>query len=109
MPTNALTIGMKLRRLRLKQGYSQEHLAERAGLHPTYSGQVERGEKNITVESLSKIAEALEVPMGELFDDVQGNFSDANYPRKAYELFCRYTEAQQEGLYRILQEIGRLL
>ena len=42
------TIGRKLRQFRQKKGYSQETLADRAGLHPTYIGQVERGEKNIT-------------------------------------------------------------
>ena len=46
------TIGRKLRQYRQKQGYSQEALADRAGLHPTYIGQVERGEKNITVETV---------------------------------------------------------
>lgn len=49
------TIGRKLRQFRQKKGYSQETLADRAGLHPTYIGQVERGEKNITVETLAKI------------------------------------------------------
>ena len=39
------TIGRKLRQFRQKKGYSQETLADRAGLHPTYIGQVERGEK----------------------------------------------------------------
>ena len=52
------TIGRKLRQYRQKQGYSQEALADRAGLHPTYIGQVERGEKNITVETLGKITES---------------------------------------------------
>ena len=43
------TIGRKLRQFRQKKGYSQETLAARAGLHPTYIGKVERGENNITV------------------------------------------------------------
>lgn len=56
------TIGRKLRQFRQKKGYSQETLADRAGLHPTYIGQVERGEKNITVETLAKITTALGIP-----------------------------------------------
>ena len=56
------TIGCKLRQFRQKKGYSQETLADRAGLHPTYIGQVERGEKNITVETLAKITTALGIP-----------------------------------------------
>lgn len=56
------TIGIRLRQQRSRRGYSQERLAELAGLHPTYIGQIERGEKNLTVESLSKITQALGVP-----------------------------------------------
>ena len=62
------TIGRKLRQYRQKQGYSQEALADRAGLHPTYIGQVERGEKNITVETLGKITAALEIPITAVFE-----------------------------------------
>ena len=61
------TIGRKLRQFRQKKGYSQETLADRAGLHPTYIGQVERGEKNITVETLAKITTALGIPISSVF------------------------------------------
>ena len=64
------TIGRKLRQYRQKQGYSQEALADRAGLHPTYIGQVERGEKNITVETLGKITAALEIPITAVFEEL---------------------------------------
>ena len=67
------TIGRKLRQFRQKKGYSQETLADRAGLHPTYIGQVERGEKNITVETLAKITTALGIPISSVFDDVLSN------------------------------------
>ena len=62
------TIGIRLRQQRSRRGYSQERLAELAGLHPTYIGQIERGEKNLTVESLSKITQALGVPMSQLLE-----------------------------------------
>lgn len=60
-------IGERLSRRRLNVGYTQEHLAELADMHPTYIGQVERDEKNITIESLEKICIALDYPMDELF------------------------------------------
>jgi transcriptional regulator with XRE-family HTH domain len=59
--------GLRIRNLRKKQGLSQEDLADRAGLHPTYVGGVERGERNPSFESILKIAEALDVSPGQLF------------------------------------------
>ena len=51
--------GNKVREERLKQGLSQEELADRAGVHRTYIGMIERAEKNITLENIEKIAKAL--------------------------------------------------
>ena len=55
MSTISETVGKRLRIRRTELGYSQELTSEKAGLHPTYIGQVERGEKNLTIESLEKI------------------------------------------------------
>lgn len=46
--------GQRIRNYRVQQGLSQEKLAEMAGCHPTYIGQLERGEKNATLESIEK-------------------------------------------------------
>ena len=104
------TIGRKLRQFRQKKGYSQETLADRAGLHPTYIGQVER-EKNITVETLAKITTALGIPISSVFDDVLSNPmpSAENYPLRAYELFSSLSEKDQRRLYDILSQIRSLL
>jgi transcriptional regulator with XRE-family HTH domain len=58
--------GQNLRRLRTAKGISQEELALRAGLHRTYIGSVERGERNICLENMVNIAGALGVQMAEL-------------------------------------------
>jgi transcriptional regulator with XRE-family HTH domain len=55
--------------LRDERGYSQEELAERAGLHRNYVGGVERGERNVALENIVKLAKALSVPPKELFAD----------------------------------------
>jgi transcriptional regulator with XRE-family HTH domain len=58
-----------LRKLRDERGYSQEKLAERAGLHRNYIGGVERGERNVGLENIVKLARALSVSPRELFAD----------------------------------------
>jgi transcriptional regulator with XRE-family HTH domain len=65
--TITLKFGTTVRSFRVKQNLSQEKLAEKADLHRTYIGMIERGEKNITLENIEKIAKALGVPMAELF------------------------------------------
>ena len=59
-------LGSKVRELRQSAGLSQEGLAERAGLHYTYVGGIERGERNPSLKSIEKIANALNVDIGEL-------------------------------------------
>jgi len=61
-------LGRKIRKERLAQSLSQERLGERAKLHRTYIGMIERGEKNITVMNLRKIADALGVEVKNLID-----------------------------------------
>jgi transcriptional regulator with XRE-family HTH domain len=63
--------GGRIRELRLQESISQEELAERAGVHRTYVGMIERGEKNITLLSLLKISSALNRKLAELFEDFQ--------------------------------------
>lgn len=60
--------GAAVRGRRLKLGMSQEALADRAGLHRTYVGAVERGERNISLINICKIAAALGVEPKDLFD-----------------------------------------
>ena len=61
------TIGERVRYFRLYRGFTQEELAEKANIHYTYIGGIERGERNISLETLNKITEALEISPTDLF------------------------------------------
>lgn len=62
------SLGTRLRELRQRAGISsQEALAERAGVHRTYVGRLERGESGVTVEALGAILAALGVSLSEFF------------------------------------------
>lgn len=59
--------GQRVRELREARDWSQEVLDDHSGLHWTYIGQVERGERNLTLLSIQKLAKGLKVEMAELF------------------------------------------
>ena len=61
-------VGERIRKARLAKGLSQEELAFEADLHRAYIGQIERGEKNIGVQNLQKIATALKIRISKLID-----------------------------------------
>jgi transcriptional regulator with XRE-family HTH domain len=59
----------RLRQIRQGKGLSQEELADRAGLHRTYVGSVERGERNISIDNIERLAKALEIDIIELLKE----------------------------------------
>ena len=61
--------GERVRTERGKLYLSQEELAEKAGLHRTYIGMIERAEKNITLINIKKIANALKISVSDLLDN----------------------------------------
>ena len=62
-------IGSRIRKLRAENGLSQEALAHLANLDRTYINSVENGRRNISIQNIGKIAAALQVSVGNFFDD----------------------------------------
>jgi transcriptional regulator with XRE-family HTH domain len=62
--------GRAVRKRRERLGVSQEEFADLCGLHRTYMGGIERGERNVSLVNLEKIARALKIGLSALFRDV---------------------------------------
>lgn len=105
MSSIASIVGQRLRNRRQELGYSQEYTSEKAGLHPTYIGQLERGEKNATIESIEKVCIALDLPMEDLFSKIINVDSKAKTAQKCYHLIINQPINDQENLYILLENI----
>ncbi len=105
----AKIVGQRIRNYRTKLGFSQEKLAELAGCHPTYIGQLERGEKNATLESIEKIASSLNVSLSKLLENLGGEKCDSqpNLPLECYEFLLAKSQEDQERIMRILKEMDQ--
>ncbi len=68
----AQEFGRRVRELRTRRGHSQESFAEVVGLHRTYVGGVERGERNVSLFNIVRLAQALETDAGDLMRGLQG-------------------------------------
>lgn len=108
MSNIAKVIGQRIRNYRTKKKLSQERLAELCGCHPTYIGQLERGEKNATIESVEKIANALDISLSKLFEKLGGQEdSSQDIPLVCYELISSKSEKEQEQLYKLLLDLEK--
>ncbi|MFB2839536.1 helix-turn-helix domain-containing protein [Floridanema evergladense] len=68
MDNRVKAFGLRVRYFRKRLGISQDDLADKANLHRTYVGAVERGERNISLLNILRLADALHVTAKELFD-----------------------------------------
>ncbi|MFF2912039.1 helix-turn-helix domain-containing protein [Paenibacillus sp. NPDC057934] len=98
------SVGNRIRELRKAKGWTQEHLAEAASLHYSYIGGVERGDRNISLETLEKIIAAFEVPAIEFF-----RFEDATERRKVLDehitLLSSKSVEEIAALTRVVREV----
>jgi transcriptional regulator with XRE-family HTH domain len=62
--------GRTVRRLRIAREFSQESFADEIGVHRTFMGSVERGETNISLDNIARIAKGLRITLAELFAEL---------------------------------------
>lgn len=95
-----------IRAMRASKGFSQEDLAEHCGLHRTYIGSVERGERNISLENIEKLAEALNVTAPQLLTPNVGQSDAERF--KSFEPYLRQLQelADKQGINDIFQDNG---
>ena len=71
MATINKKVGLSIQKYRKKKKWTQEELAFEANLHRAYIGQIERGEKNIGLQNLEKIAKALDVVLKDMLSNLE--------------------------------------
>ena len=69
--------GRVVQELRRQQDFSQESFADVVGVHRTYMGSIERGERNVSLRNLVKIADALKTPLSSLIASAESRVSGA--------------------------------
>ncbi len=107
MHTYSSTIGRRIRQLRNDISLSQEQLALKAGIAPSFLGEIERNMKKPSIDSIEKIATALEINLSELFNyniDTLAS-SDNFYLDKILIEVRNCSSAEQEALYRLLKQV----
>jgi transcriptional regulator with XRE-family HTH domain len=107
--TSKKIVAQNVRSLRLARHLSQEKLAERSGLHRTYVGSIERGERNISLENIDRLAAALEVAAVDLLAEtnIDNDIDDQAVFEKCIPALRRYQQlATKRGIGDIFQDNG---
>ncbi|MGW8958210.1 helix-turn-helix domain-containing protein [Paenibacillus sp. NPDC055715] len=99
-------IGAKIRQFRTLRGITQEQLAEASDSTGSYIGKLERGEVNVQIKTLEKIAEAMGTNVFAFFDyDPYEELRSQPWTWECVHLLSQQNEADQNKAYRILKEL----
>jgi transcriptional regulator with XRE-family HTH domain len=114
------SLGRRIRELRSKQGWTQEQFAEHCGVHRTYMGHVERGEKNVSLSTVLRVSNALGIRISALFGRAQGASSQSAPPKPVAASHARLhrpdtdrlldeLQAQRKALREALRDLSRVV
>lgn len=102
----AAILGLRIRFYRKQRKLSQEQLAELCDLHPSYIGQIERGEKNISVEILHRLSLGLEIPMKDLLQDFDSLSQPLNpLAAEIYSQLLQITDGDLKRMKKLFDDI----
>ena len=104
----AKIFGKQIRRYRKALNLSQEELAERCRLHSTYIGQLERGEKNASLESIQKLSLGLNIPIAKLFECFSIDTNEPTPATKIYYTVLTMENDTQKHILNIINEISEI-
>ena len=99
-----MIVGERIQAYRKNAGLTQGELAETAGIHHTYIGQIERGEKNATIETLEKVARALDITFETLFEAIIMGAGGSKTAQEAYQLIAIRPEKEQRLLLELIKK-----
>lgn len=102
-------IGKKVKEYRKSRDLTQETLGEKAGLHYTYIGQVERGEKEPSLKSLINIADALGVGVDKLLINYDLSSEVSIQISNITDLLLNRDEKELEMIYTLLKDLTKIL
>ena len=108
METIAEMFGKRVRTRRKSLGLSQEQLAELCDLHPTYIGQLERGEKNASLETIMSVCRGLDITPSELFRNISAN-GEKTTADSIYELTLQMSDKEQKAILEIIKSIKSII
>lgn len=102
-------IGHRIRYFRLSKDLTQEELAFKSELHNTYIGQIERGEKNLSILSLTKILKALELSYTDFFEPFDIEAKGSSIAAKCYDIINRQSTDIQEDFFLITKTLDDMM
>ncbi len=105
----AVTFGRQVKKFRKDLKLSQEELAERCGLHSTYIGQIERGEKNISLESIQKLSRGLDISIAKLFECFTADVDNSSIALQIYYNVLDMSDEDQQHILNIVNEISEIV
>lgn len=95
--------GNRIKELRTERALSQERLALNAGITPVYLGQVERGQKNATVNTIEQICKAMNISLAEFFGTADENSSEDDFDKQVMSQLSGLNKKEKAAIFQLIK------